>query len=144
MKVLSFVRKVAFRSIFSVVFAGLIVTVGSLGGLSTSLTAQAATLNFSSSILAEANPVDQVFGEGTTDQIQGKAKKDIGTVEKAVSNAKGQVQEAASNIEGATQQVEGRAQQDIGRVKGRTEDAGSELEDASNDIGDAFKSFFGQ
>ncbi|MDY7021806.1 MAG: CsbD family protein [Cyanobacteriota bacterium] len=144
MKILSFVQKVAFRSIFSIIIAGLIVAVGSLGVFSTVSTAQAATLSPSSVILAEANPVDQVFGAGTTDQVQGKVKKDIGTVEKAASNVKGQMQEAASNVEGAAQQAEGRAQQDIGRVKGRAEDAGSELEDASNDVGDAFKSLFGQ
>lgn len=50
MKVPSFVRKVAFRSIFSIVLAGFMVAVGSLGVFSTTSTAQAATLNYSSTI----------------------------------------------------------------------------------------------
>ncbi|MGF1491234.1 MAG: CsbD family protein [Microcoleaceae cyanobacterium] len=106
--------------------------------------AQAMGLGQAPTVLAETNPVDQVFGEGTTDQIQGKVKKDIGTTQRAASEAQGNLEEAANKVKGAAQQVEGRAQQDIGRTQGRAEDAASELQDAGNDIGDAFKNLFGQ
>ncbi|MEQ9486440.1 hypothetical protein [Coleofasciculus sp. F4-SAH-05] len=45
-------------------------------------TAQAVTVKTTPFIVADSNPVDKVFGSGTSDQIQGKAKEDIGTMER--------------------------------------------------------------
>lgn len=100
-------------------------------------TAQALTVKTTQFIIADSNPVDKVFGSGTSDQIQGKAKEDIGTVERNMGKAK-------EDIKGAAKQVQGRAEQDTGMVKNRAEDAGSELEDAAENLGDAIKSLFGE
>ncbi|MEQ9552099.1 MAG: CsbD family protein [Coleofasciculus sp. G3-WIS-01] len=98
-------------------------------------TAHALTVKTTPFILADSNPVDQVFGSGTSDQIQGKAKEDIGTVERNVGKAK-------EDVKGAAKQAQGRAQQDTGRLKNRAEDAGSDMEEASQNLGDAIKSLF--
>ncbi len=100
-------------------------------------TAQALTLNTTPLILADSNPVDDVFGSGTSDQIKGKAKEDIGTMERNMGKAK-------EDIKGAAKQAQGRAKQDTGRVKNRAEDAGSDMEKASENLGDAIKSLFGE
>lgn len=99
--------------------------------------AQALTVKQTPFILADSNPVDEVFGSGTSDQIQGKAKEDIGTVERNLGKAK-------EEVKGAAKQAQGRAEQDTGRVKNRTEDAGSDLEDAAENLGNAIKSLFGE
>lgn len=106
--------------------------------------AQAINLNQTPGILAETNPVDQVFGEGTTEQVKGKLKEDIGTAERATSEAKGNLEGAAGQVKGAAKQAEGRAQQEIGKTQNRVEDASEDLEDAGNNIGDALKNLFGQ
>ncbi|MEQ9671989.1 CsbD family protein [Coleofasciculus sp. G2-EDA-02] len=99
--------------------------------------AQALTVKTTPFILADSNPVDQVFGSGTSDQIQGKAKEDIGTVERNVGKAK-------EDVKGSAKQAQGRAEQDTGRLKNRAEDAGSDMEEASQNLGDAIKSLFGE
>lgn len=88
-------------------------------------------------IAAKSNPINEVFGAGTTDKIQGKAEQDIGTVQKNV----GQVQEKA---EGTVKELKGRSKQDIGEVKNRLEKAGSKLEDASESAVDSVKSLIGE
>jgi uncharacterized protein YjbJ (UPF0337 family) len=100
-------------------------------------TAQALNVKTTPFILADSNPVDEVFGSGTSDQIQGKAKEDIGTMERNMGKAK-------EDIKGAAKQAQGRAEQDTGRVKNRAEDAGSDMEKASDNLGDAIKSLFGE
>lgn len=100
-------------------------------------TAQALTVKMTPFIVADSNPVDKVFGSGTSDQIQGKAKEDIGTVERNMGKAK-------EDVKGAAKQVQGRAEQDTGRVKNRADDAGSDMEKASENLGDAIKSLFGE
>jgi len=100
-------------------------------------TAQALTVKTASFIVADSNPVDEVFGSGTSDQIKGKAKEDIGTVERNMGKAK-------EDIKGAAKQVQGRAEQDTGRVKNRADDAGSDMEKAADNLGDAIKSLFGE
>ncbi|MEQ9232647.1 CsbD family protein [Coleofasciculus sp. E2-BRE-01] len=100
-------------------------------------TAQALTVKTTPFIVADSNPVDEVFGSGTSDQIQGKAKEDIGTMELNMGKAK-------EDIKGAAKQAQGRAEQDTGRVKNRAEDAGSDMEKASDNLGDAIKSLFGE
>lgn len=98
-------------------------------------TAQAMTTD--SLIAMESNPINEVFGAGTTDKIEGKAEQDIGTIQKNL----GQVQK---NTEGTIKQIEGRAKQDTGEVKNRLEQAGSNLEDASESAIDSVKSLFGK
>lgn len=100
-------------------------------------TAQALTVKTTPFIVADSNPVDKVFGSGTSDQIQGKAKEDIGTMERNMGKAK-------EDIKGAAKQAQGRAEQDTGRVKNRADDAGSDMEKASENLGDAIKSLFGE
>ena len=76
------------------------------------LPAQAVSLNHNSLILAvePAEVVDNIFGEGTADKIQGKTQKDIGTVERNVD-------QITDQAEGALKQAQGKAQKDIGTVE---------------------------
>jgi uncharacterized protein YjbJ (UPF0337 family) len=98
-------------------------------------TAQAMTRD--SLIAMESNPINEVFGAGTTDKIEGKAEQDIGTIQKNVGQVK-------KNTEGTIKQIEGRAKQDTGEVKNRLEKASSNLEDASESAIDSVKSLLGK
>ncbi|NJK37168.1 MAG: hypothetical protein HC920_04995 [Oscillatoriales cyanobacterium SM2_3_0] len=126
---------------FSLV-AGLLMWTGIFSG--TVLNVQAAPLQLPLEFLAEANPIDQTFGAGTIDQIQGKVKKDIGTTQKAGSDLRGSMQNAAGQLEGTSKQLQGQAEQGLGKLKGQAEDAGKDLENASENVGEAIKNFFGQ
>ncbi|NOK70984.1 MAG: putative conserved protein YjbJ, UPF0337 family [Chloroflexi bacterium AL-N10] len=111
-------------------------------GMAINFIAPARAMTISSSYLPtivamDSNPVDDVFGSGTTDKIQGKAQKDIGTVQKNMGKAK-------EEAKGTFEQSKGRAKQDIGEVKGRLDEAGSDLEEASGNAFDAVKSLFGK
>jgi uncharacterized protein YjbJ (UPF0337 family) len=104
--------------------------------------------------------------EGTLDQVQGKVKQDIGTVQRkageitgqtegALNQAKGKAQqdigtvqrkagEMTGQAEGALNQAQGKAQQDIGEAKNRLENASDNAEEASENMLDSVKSLFGQ
>ena len=100
--------------------------------------AYASTQTQSSTMVAmESNAVDDALGSGTTDQIEGKAKKDLGTVQKNLSD------DLEDKVKGTAKQVKGRAKQDIGKTKNRLQEAGSDIEDASDNVVDAVKDFFG-
>ncbi len=99
--------------------------------------AQALNLSHSSILAANSSMVDDVLGEGTTNKIEGKTKRDIGTVEQAIK-------ETQAEAEGSLKQAQGKAQQDLGELQNRGSKAGSDLDDASDNIVDAVKDFFGQ
>lgn len=73
--------------------------------------------------------------QGVSDQVEGKAKEDIGTVQRNVGKVTGQAQ-------GALKQAQGKAQKDIGTVKNKLDDAGDKAEDASESFVDTVKNFF--
>lgn len=75
------------------------------------------------------------IGEGTSDQIQGKVQKDIGTVNRQIGKTTGQ-------LEGATEQVQGRAKQDIGRLQSAVDDAGDDVEEVAESWIDSVKAVF--
>ncbi|ACB49528.1 unknown [Crocosphaera subtropica ATCC 51142] len=93
--------------------------------------------NSSVMIAMDSDVVDDALGSGTTDKIEGKVQKDVGTVEKKFGD------DLEDNIEGTTKQVKGRAKQDIGRTKNAIEEAGSKVEETSDNVVDAVKDFFG-
>ena len=82
-----------------------------------------------------ADELDRVAGEGTSAQIEGKVKSDIGTVERNVGKVTGQV-------EGAAKQIEGKVKSDIGRTQDATEDAREAAEDAGKGFVDSVKDLF--
>ena len=79
--------------------------------------------------------VDQVVGAGTANQIKGRAKEDLGRVQR-------QVDKATSQVEGATKQFQGKVQKDIGRTQSAAENAAEQLEDTSEGLIDSIKNFF--
>ena len=79
--------------------------------------------------------LDQVVGEGTSDQIEGKVQRDIGTVERNVGKVTGQV-------EGAAKQVEGKVKSDIGRTQAATENARDNAENTAEGFIDSVKDLF--
>lgn len=82
-----------------------------------------------------ADQLDQVAGEGTSAQIEGKVQRDIGTVEKNVGKVTGQV-------EGAADQIQGKVLGDIGRTQDATEDVREAAEDATEGFVDSVKDLF--
>ena len=82
-----------------------------------------------------ADEVDRVVGEGTSAQIEGKVKRDIGTVERGVGKVTGQV-------EGAAKQVEGKVKGDIGRTQAAAEDVREDAEDTTESFIDSVKDLF--
>lgn len=139
------------QKIIPVCLAVLTLALGWIGvGQNAILAANAFGLNPSLTV-AESNPVDEiedVFGPGTADRVEGKAKEGIGTIQRNVGKLSGQV-------EGTAKQVQGRAEQNFGRVKNkidrninsaqrRSENAASELDNASDNLVDAVKDMFGQ
>lgn len=126
------------NQVFSTLLATLLIAVSWAGGvIFQSPVARALTLDSPPLVFADSNPIDTVFGAGTSDRIQGKAQEDIGTVERKVGDLKGEAK-------GAARQFKGRAQRDLGKVKNRADRAGSELEEASDNLGDAIEDFLGQ
>ena len=81
--------------------------------------------------------LDRVAGSGTANEIEGRAKEDIGRVQR-------QVDKVTGGIDGIGNQVQGRAQKDIGRTQGAVEDAAEAAEDSADGLIDSVKSFFGQ
>lgn len=105
-------------------------------------TASATTLQSFSPIVAvednaAAEAVDNVFGEGTSDKIEGKAKEDLGTVKKNV----GQTQR---EIEGSIEQAQGKTQQAMGEAKNRLDNASEDAKQASGNIVEGVKDLFGK
>ncbi|MEM9803723.1 MAG: CsbD family protein [Cyanobacteria bacterium P01_D01_bin.56] len=82
-----------------------------------------------------ADKLDRVVGEGTSAQIEGKAKRDLGTVERGVGKVTGQV-------EGTAKQIEGKVKEDIGRTQSATEDVREDAEDATEGFIDSVKDLF--
>ena len=82
-----------------------------------------------------ADELDRVVGEGTSDQIEGKVQRDIGTVERNVGKVTGQ-------LEGAAKQVEGKVKGDIGRTQAATENARNDAEDAAEGFVESVKDLF--
>ncbi|MGF1488614.1 MAG: CsbD family protein [Prochloraceae cyanobacterium] len=105
-------------------------------------TASATTLQTPSPILAVednagAKAVDNVFGEGTSDKIEGKAKEDLGTVKKNVGQTR-------QEVEGSIEQAQGKTEQAMGEAKNRLEDAGEDAKQASGNIVEGVKDLFGK
>lgn len=110
--------------------------------------ASAATLNFSPQAIAVAESIeeaeaqaqetlDDTFGAGTSDQVEGQIEQATGAVQQKAGELTGQVQ-------GAVKQVQGKAKEDIGQVKEATEEASSEVKETSEGIVDKVKGFFKQ
>lgn len=81
--------------------------------------------------------LDRVAGSGTANQIEGRAKEDLGRVQR-------QVDKVTGDTDGLGNQVQGRAQKDIGRAQSAVEDAADAAQDTGEGIVDSVKSFFGQ
>ncbi len=81
------------------------------------------------------NPIEQVFGDGTTDKIEGKVQKDIGATQRTFGNT-------PATVQGTVKQAKGNAKQGIGEVKNRLDDAGDSVEDAGENLFDAAKNLF--
>ena len=73
--------------------------------------------------------------EGVKDQVEGKVKQDIGTVQRNLGKATGQT-------EGALKQAKGKVKQDIGTTKNKLDNAGDKVEDTSESLIDSVKDFF--
>ena len=82
-----------------------------------------------------ADQLDEMVGEGTSDQLQGKVQQDIGTVKREVGKVAGQV-------EGATDQVKGRAKEDIGRIEAVADNAEGTVEEVAEGLLDSIKGVF--
>lgn len=80
--------------------------------------------------------LDRVAGSGTANEIEGRAKEDIGRVQR-------QVDKVTGGVDGIGNQVQGRAQKDIGRTQGAVEDAAEAAEDSADGLIDSIKGFFG-
>ena len=76
-----------------------------------------------------------VTAEGISDQIEGKAQEDIGTVQRNLGKVTGQT-------EGAIKQAKGKAKQDIGTVKNKLDNAADNVEDTSEGLIDTVKDLF--
>lgn len=72
---------------------------------------------------------------GVSEQVEGKAQKDIGTVKRNIGKVTGQA-------EGALDQAQGKAKQDIGTTKNKLDDAKDTVEDKSESLVDSVKDFF--
>ncbi len=107
--------------------------------LPSSLTANAATLN-SPQLLSTVSTINEakeeageafnnVFGAGSTDQVEGNFDKAVG---KTQQNLRG----ADNTIEGAAKRVKGKVQSDIGATKGKAQEA-------AEDTGNVLERIFG-
>ncbi|MEB3213732.1 MAG: CsbD family protein [Leptolyngbyaceae bacterium] len=83
------------------------------------------------------NAIDRVVGEGTVNQVQGKAQETVGDVKRTVGKATGQT-------EGVADQVQGRAKQGVGRAERAIDDASEAVEDKADKLVDSVKDFFGK
>lgn len=94
----------------------------------------------------DTNPLDTVFGSGTSEKIEGKAQEDIGTAKKKASELKGATKEKVTGLqgqaEGTVDQVQGKAKKNIGEIQQRTDEASSDLEKASDNLIDSVKHLF--
>lgn len=79
--------------------------------------------------------VDDVIGEGTSNQIEGKVQRDLGKAERSIGKVTGQA-------EGAADQVTGKVKSDIGRTQEAAEDLGDTAEDAGEGLVDSIKDLF--
>ncbi|WP_413164495.1 hypothetical protein ACL6C3_01045 [Capilliphycus salinus ALCB114379] len=101
------------------------------------LPAQALSLNSSAVLATNSSMVDNVLGDGTSNQIEGKARQGMGAAEQTLK-------EAQAQTEGTLKQAQGKAQENFGEMQGKSSEAGSDLERASDNVVDAVKDFFGQ
>ncbi|MGF1569438.1 MAG: hypothetical protein ACFCVD_15455 [Nodosilinea sp.] len=81
--------------------------------------------------------LDRVAGQGTANQIEGRAKAGIGRVQR-------QVDQATSQFDGTGKQIQGRAQENIGRTQAAAEDVTDAAQDSAEGVVDAIKDFFRQ
>ncbi|HSM80070.1 MAG TPA: hypothetical protein VLS96_00210 [Nodosilinea sp.] len=81
--------------------------------------------------------LDRVSGSGTANQLEGRAKEDLGRVQR-------QVDKMTGDTDGLGNQVQGRAQKDIGRAQGAVENAAESAQDSAEGLVDSVKNFFGQ
>lgn len=101
---------------------------------STSLVAKAATLDRVPYVLAtdSNNPLENIFGSGTKEKVEGKAQEDIGRVKRGVGEVTGQG-------EGVIEQAKGKAKQTKGEAENVLEKAGSNLKRTTERVSDAVK-----
>ncbi|MBD2578688.1 hypothetical protein [Oscillatoria sp. FACHB-1406] len=138
------------QKVFSVCLALLTLTLGWVGlGYNTTPPASASNLN-PSLTLAEsgiANKVGEIFGAGAGDKAAGKAKQDVGTVQRKASDR------FSNKVEGAGKELQGRAQYDIGRLKNKVDrdinevdrragKAADKAEKAADNLVDSVKNLF--
>lgn len=79
--------------------------------------------------------LDSKAGAGTANQIEGRAKEDIGRVQN-------QLEKVTGGNDSLGNQVQGRAQRDIGRTQGAVENAADAAQDSAEGIVDSVKNFF--
>jgi uncharacterized protein YjbJ (UPF0337 family) len=75
---------------------------------------------------------DRVAGEGSVNQIKGKAREDLGRVQRQLGD----------DVEGAAKQVQGKAQKDIGRTQAAADQAAEAAQEQADNVVDKVKNFF--
>ncbi|RZM78660.1 CsbD family protein [Leptolyngbya iicbica] len=75
---------------------------------------------------------DRMAGEGSVNQIKGKAREDLGRVQRQFGD----------DIEGAAQQAKGKAQKDIGRTQAAADQAADAAQERAENVVDKVKDFF--
>lgn len=81
--------------------------------------------------------LDRTAGAGTANQIEGRAKEDMGRVQN-------QIEKVTGGNDSLGNQIQGRAQRDIGRTQGAVESAADAAQDSAEGIVGSVKNFFGQ
>lgn len=145
MSLTSSIKKVLRRTqkLLTICLPLVVVTLTWMGaGLTWTAPANALTVNNVPLVMADSNPLNKIFGAGTTDKMEGKAEQDIGTVKRNAGKVQGGVEGAARQVEGAAQQAKGKAQKDIGTVKNKADQVGSKIEEASDDLRDSAEDLF--
>ncbi|WP_228055596.1 CsbD family protein [Lusitaniella coriacea] len=148
MSLKSSIEKVLRRTqkLLSICLSVAILTLTGMGvGFSWAAPANALTVDRVPLVMADSNPLNKIFGAGTTDKIEGKAEQDIGTVKRNAGKVQGEfdgVEGAARQVEGAAQQAKGKAQKDIGTVKNKADEVGSNIKESAKDLRDSAEDLF--
>lgn len=70
---------------------------------------------------------DQVFGSGTSDQVEGKIDQASGELQQASGEA---IDDPEMQVEGQAKQMEGKVQEALGSLKDQADQAGNQVEEA--------------
>ncbi|MBW4647903.1 MAG: CsbD family protein [Kastovskya adunca ATA6-11-RM4] len=101
-------------------------------------------------LLIARNPVeeavDNLAGQGTTDQIQGQVDESTGRVQRELGKVTGQTEGALRETKGQAQQSLGETRRAVDKASDKAEyqleKAGEKTEDASENLIDKIKNFF--